>query len=132
MSKKILAIILCITMFVFMAACSTTPGGGGTPAPAPPAPGTPAATADPSDRPVRIGLVTQSQGNPFHIQLRQAAVAYAEERGIEIVVLAAESLEEQLRVMEDLAQTRPDAIAVSAFDAAAIVTAIEAAQELGV
>ena len=122
MSKKILALILSITMLVVLAAC------GGSPAAAPANPSDPAD----ADRPIRLGLVTQSQGNPFHIQLRQAAIEYAAERNIEIVVLASESLEEQLRVMEDLAQTRPDAIAVTAYDAAAIVTAMDAARELGV
>jgi len=135
MTKKILALALGILLIAAMAAC----GNGGQTQPPPTGGETPAATNDGASdataeevRPVRLGLVTQSQGNPFHIQLRQAAVAYAEERGIEIVVLASESLEEQLRVMEDLAQTRPDAIAVTAYDAAAIVTAMEAAKALGV
>ena len=136
MFKKIVALVLGITMLFTLAACggNDTANTANSAAPAQAA-ATESATPTGStsaEKPIRLGLVTQAKSNPFHIQLGDAAIAAAKEAGVEMTILASASMEEQLKVMEDLAQTKPDAIAVTSYDAKGIVPAMEAAKAMGI
>ena len=92
-----------------------------------------APTVSKEDKPVRLGLITQPLNNIFYVVLKDAAIEYAATlKGVQITVLDGKNIEDQVKVFEDFAATKPDAIGVAAIDKTAIIPAIENAKAQGI
>jgi ribose transport system substrate-binding protein len=102
-------------------------------------------TPEPSDRPaeakvlsseeVRVAIVPPGFTSPFHVAIKDGAVAEAQKRGWKVDIVAAEregDFAGQVAVVEQEVQKGVDAIAVNPIDAKAIVTAVKAANRAGI
>lgn len=128
--KKLTAIVLALCMIFALAACGSTP-----------AEKAPASTQEPSaateapaaTEPLELVIITQSWDNMFFVQMRDAALAYADTiDDVNVTVMAGADINEQLKLMEDFTTQKPDAIAVCSYDASAIVPGIETAMAAGI
>ncbi|WP_088008563.1 ribose ABC transporter substrate-binding protein RbsB [Indiicoccus explosivorum] len=80
-----------------------------------------------------IGFSISTLNNPFFVTLSEGAEAKAEELGAELeVVDAQDDAAKQVSDIEDLIQQDVDLILVNPVDSAAVVTAVEAANEAGI
>jgi ABC-type sugar transport system substrate-binding protein len=81
---------------------------------------------------IRVAIVPPGFTSPFHVAIKDGAVAEASKRGWEIDVVAAEregDFAGQVAVVEQEVRKGVDAIAINPIDAKAIVTAVRAANE---
>jgi ribose transport system substrate-binding protein len=84
---------------------------------------------------IRVAIVPPGFTSPFHVAIKDGAVAEAESRGWVVDVVAAEregDFAGQVAVVEQEILKGVDAIAVNPIDARAIITAIKTANEAGV
>ena len=75
----------------------------------------------------RIALVLKTLNNPFFLDMERGALEAAERLGVELVVQAAErelDVEKQLQIIENLIQTRIDALCVTPSGSRESVSAI--------
>ena len=132
--KKGIIITLILCMILCLCACGTaeTPANPETPAENP-AQTTGTETQAASEKPLELVIITQSWDNIFFVQMRDAALAYAEKLdNVNVTVMAGADINEQLKLMEDFTVQKPDAIAVCSYDASAIVPGIETAMAAGI
>ena len=132
--KKGIIITLILCMILCLCACGTaeTPANPETPAENP-AQTTGTETPATSEKPLELVIITQSWDNIFFVQMRDAALAYAEKLdNVNVTVMAGADINEQLKLMEDFTVQKPDAIAVCSYDASAIVPGIETAMAAGI
>lgn len=132
--KKGIIITLILCMILCLCACGTaeTPANPETPAENP-AQTTGTETPASSEKPLELVIITQSWDNIFFVQMRDAALAYAEKLdNVNVTVMAGADINEQLKLMEDFTVQKPDAIAVCSYDASAIVPGIETAMAAGI
>lgn len=81
----------------------------------------------------KIGLSISTLNNPFFVTLKEGAEAKAQELGIEITTVdAQDDPAKQTSDIEDLITQGIDVLLVNPTDSAAIVTAIESANEAGI
>ncbi len=76
---------------------------------------------------LRIALVVKTLNNPFFLDMERGALEAAERLGVELVVQAAErelDVEKQLQIIENLIQTRVDALCVTPAGSREIVSAV--------
>jgi ABC-type sugar transport system substrate-binding protein len=81
---------------------------------------------------IRVAIVPPGFTSPFHVAIRDGAIAEASGRGWEIDVVAAEregDFAGQVAVVEQEVRKGVDAIAINPIDAKAIVTAVRAANK---
>jgi ABC-type sugar transport system substrate-binding protein len=117
MKKTGLVAIGCLSIVAFLSHCSQ------------------AGTNVPPAENVRVAIVPPGFTSPFHVAIRDGAVAEARNLGWDVDVVAAEregDFAGQVAVVEQEIQKGVDAIAVNPIDARAIVTAIRAANEAGI
>ncbi|WP_099157434.1 ribose ABC transporter substrate-binding protein RbsB [Virgibacillus ndiopensis] len=82
---------------------------------------------------VKIGLSISTLNNPFFVTLRDGAEAAAKKAGYEILTSDAQNdPSTQLSDVEDLLQQDIDVLLVNPTDSAAVVTAVELANDAGV
>lgn len=132
--KKGIIITLILCMILCLCACGTaeTPVNPETPAENP-AQTTGTETPASAEKPLELVIITQSWDNIFFVQMRDAALAYAEKLdNVNVTVMAGADINEQLKLMEDFTVQKPDAIAVCSYDASAIVPGIETAMAAGI
>ena len=132
--KKGIIFTLVLCMILCLCACGTaeTPANPETPAENP-AQTTGTETPAASEKPLELVIITQSWDNIFFVQMRDAALAYAEKLdNVNVTVMAGADINEQLKLMEDFTVQKPDAIAVCSYDASAIVPGIETAMAAGI
>lgn len=132
--KKGIIITLILCMILCLCACGTaeTPANPETPAENP-AQTTGTETPASAEKPLELVIITQSWDNIFFVQMRDAALAYAEKLdNVNVTVMAGADINEQLKLMEDFTVQKPDAIAVCSYDASAIVPGIETAMAAGI
>ncbi|MCA0984256.1 ribose ABC transporter substrate-binding protein RbsB [Halobacillus yeomjeoni] len=85
------------------------------------------------DETTKIGLSISTLNNPFFVSLRDGAEAAAKEAGYEIKTVDAQNdPATQVSDIEDLLQQDIDVLLVNPTDSAAIVSAIESANQAGV
>jgi len=140
--KKIAAISLVLLLtLALLAGCTTVePGQAPTPAPEAPAPQaeepaaeTPAEVPDDTDRPILIGQSVLNLSNPFFIALSDAAKAYADQHGVEIMLNdAKDQPETQIAALENFIASGVDAIIVTAVDPEAVLPVVKRAREQGI
>jgi len=83
----------------------------------------------------RIALVMKTLNNPFFISMQKGAEEAAERLGVNLIVQAAErevDVEKQMQIIENLIQTRVDAICVAPSGSKEIIPAIAKANEAGI
>ncbi|MDQ0338716.1 ribose transport system substrate-binding protein [Caldalkalibacillus uzonensis] len=86
-----------------------------------------------SDGELIIGLSISTLNNPFFVTLKEGAEQAAEELGVRLIVVdAQDDPAKQVADVEDLVQQQVDAILVNPTDGAAIVTAIETANQASI
>jgi len=85
------------------------------------------------DDTTKVGLSISTLNNPFFVSLRDGAEAAAEEAGFEITTADAQNdAATQVSDIEDLLQQNIDVLLVNPTDSAAVVSAIESANDSGV
>ncbi len=106
--------ILILTTLCLLAGCNRAPDESGEP---------------------RVALVLKTLNNPFFIDMQRGAEEAAEKLGVRLVVQAAErelDVEKQLQIIENLIQTRVDALCVTPSGSKEIVPAIAKANQAGI
>src|ERR1044071_6529840 len=87
------------------------------------------------DGPVKIGLVTKTDSNPYFVALRDAARAEADKSGAELVALAGKfdgDNDGQVAAIENLVQQGAKTILVTPNNSTGILGAIEKARDRGI
>ncbi|MFC0045980.1 ribose ABC transporter substrate-binding protein RbsB [Metabacillus iocasae] len=81
----------------------------------------------------KIGLSVSTLNNPFFVSLKDGVVKEAKKQGMEVVVVDAQNdSAKQVNDVEDLLQQGVDALLINPTDSAAISTAVQSANSLGV
>jgi fructose transport system substrate-binding protein len=87
------------------------------------------------DEPIRIGLITKTETNPFFVKMREGAQAKAEELGVELIYAAGSfdgDNEAQVTAIENMIAAGVQGILIVPSDTTAIIPSIENAREQGV
>nr|WP_145402361.1 ribose ABC transporter substrate-binding protein RbsB [Paenibacillus xylanexedens] len=81
----------------------------------------------------KIGLSISTLNNPFFVSLKDGVVAEAQKQGIQIVVVDAQNdSAKQTNDVDDLIQQGVDALLINPADSAAISTAVQSANTVGI
>jgi ribose transport system substrate-binding protein len=82
---------------------------------------------------MKLGLSVSTLNNPFFVTLKEGAEAEAEKQGIEITAVDAQNdPAKQISDIEDLIQQGVNALIINPTDSAAVVSAIESANNAGI
>ncbi|TCT26517.1 ribose-binding protein [Melghiribacillus thermohalophilus] len=85
------------------------------------------------DGQVTVGLSVSTLNNPFFVTLKEGAESAAEEHGVELTVAdAQDDPAKQVSDIEDLIQQGVDVLVINPTDSAAVVSAIESANDAGI
>ena len=118
--RKIWTVMMAISVFL-LAACSLEP------------PEWAKSTKDMDIEDITIGLSVSTLNNPFFVALKDGVTAAAEENGMKtIVVDAQDDSATQVSGIEDLIQQGADILLINPTDSAAISTAVEYANSVGI
>lgn len=118
--RKIWTVMVAISVFL-LAACSLEP------------PEWAKSTKEMDIEDITIGLSVSTLNNPFFVSLKDGVVAAAEENGMKtIVVDAQDDSATQVSGIEDLIQQGADILLINPTDSAAISTAVEYANSVGI
>lgn len=88
-----------------------------------------------TDGPVKIGLVTKTDTNPYFVKLRDSAKARATEKGAELIALAGKfdgDNEGQVAAIENLVQQGVKGIMITPSNSTGILGALKQAKEKGI
>lgn len=86
-----------------------------------------------ADGSITIGLAVSTLNNPFFVTLKEGAEKAAQEAGVELIVVdAQDDTAKQISGVEDLIQKKVDVLLINPTDSAAIVTAVEAANQANI
>jgi ribose transport system substrate-binding protein len=126
--KKLLKMALTSSLVLaVMAGCSTSSNLENS------APEQSAGNAGETEGKLTIGLAVSTLNNPFFVTLRDGAQKAADEAGVELIVVdAQDDTAKQISDVEDLIQKQVDVLLVNPTDSAAIVTAVEAANQANI
>ncbi|WP_163527327.1 ribose ABC transporter substrate-binding protein RbsB [Halobacillus ihumii] len=126
MSKWIKSLGLLALLLIVATACSTEAPGSSSDDSSGESEGS-------DDGTIKIGLSISTLNNPFFVSLRDGAEAAAKEAGFELLTSDAQNdAATQVSDIEDLLQQNIDVLLVNPTDSAAIVSAIESANNAGV
>ncbi len=118
--KKLLPFLLSLSLLV-LGACSLQP----------PEWAKPSQETDIED--IKIGLSVSTLNNPFFVSMKDGVEAEAKEQGMDIVVVDAQNdAAKQISDVEDLIQQGVDVLLINPTDSAAISTAVQSANSLGI
>jgi fructose transport system substrate-binding protein len=107
---------------LFAAGCSTERTGGGGP-------------AGGGTGPVKIGLVTKTDTNPYFVTLRDAAKTAADQQGAQLIALAGKfdgDNEGQVAAIENLVQQGVKGILITPSNSGGIIAALQQAKSRGI
>jgi ABC-type sugar transport system substrate-binding protein len=93
-----------------------------------------AATGPKQPEDMQVVLIVKDLTNPFFVDMKDGGAAAAKKWGMQYTCLAPEkySVENQIRIMEDLIEKRVDGIVIVPIDGKGIVSGIERANEAGI
>lgn len=135
--KKILALVLALSMVLLLVACAATEDGNGNDAPPPVA--TEDANGDDAPPPAADGdltfaIIPKSAGNPYNERKASGFVAAAEGLGITAIVQYPDdtTAETQIMVINNLIAQGVDGIAVAANDPYALESTLQSARDQGI
>ncbi|WP_336883543.1 ribose ABC transporter substrate-binding protein RbsB [Priestia koreensis] len=118
--KKILVLVLSLSLLL-LGACSMEP----------PEWAKPSKKADVKD--MKIGLSVSTLNNPFFVSLKDGVIKEAKKKGIKVITVDAQNdTAKQINDVEDLLQQGVDALLINPTDSAAISTAVQSANNVGV
>ncbi|WP_283152892.1 ribose ABC transporter substrate-binding protein RbsB [Guptibacillus hwajinpoensis] len=118
--KKLLPFLLSLSLLV-LGACSLQP----------PEWAKPSQETDIED--IKIGLSVSTLNNPFFVSMKDGVEAEAKENGMDVVVVDAQNdAAKQINDVEDLIQQGVDVLLINPTDSAAISTAVQSANSLGI
>jgi ribose transport system substrate-binding protein len=118
--KKLLLLTLSLSVFL-LGACSMEPPSWAKP------------SKKEEGEKIKIGLSVSTLNNPFFVSLKNGVVKEAKKQGAEVVVVDAQNdSAKQVNDVEDLLQQGVDALLINPTDSAAISTAVQSANSLGV
>jgi fructose transport system substrate-binding protein len=106
-----------------LSACTTTKTSG------------PGSASGGDSGPVKVGLVTKTETNPYFVKLRESAKAAAEAKGGTLIALAGKfdgDNEGQVTAIENLVQQGVKGILITPSNSAGVLGAIKQAQDKGV
>jgi fructose transport system substrate-binding protein len=110
-----------IAVALLAAGCSSTQTSGGS--------------AGASSGPVKIGLVTKTDTNPYFVTLREAAKAAADQQGAQLIALAGKfdgDNEGQVAAIENLVQQGVKGILITPSNSGGIIGALKQARDKGI
>ena len=118
--KKLLVVLLSLTLLL-LSACSMEPPNWAKPAKK-------EKTAD-----IKIGLSISTLNNPFFVSLKDGVVKEAKALGMDVKVVDAQNdTAKQSNDVEDLIQQGVDVLLINPTDSAAISSAVQSANEIGI
>ena len=120
-----MAVALASTTALALGACSTTKTSG---------PGAVGSSGG-SKGPIKIGLVTKTDSNPYFVKLRESAKAEAQKNGDTLIALAGKFDGDnagQVTAIENLVQQGVKGILITPSNSAGVLGAIKKAQDAGV
>lgn len=116
--KKILPLLLSLLM---LGACSLQPPEWAKP------------SQDTNLEDIKIGLSVSTLNNPFFVSMKDGVEAEAKANGMDVVVVDAQNdAAKQINDVEDLIQQGVDVLLINPTDSAAISTAVQSANSLGI
>jgi ribose transport system substrate-binding protein len=129
MSRTNMRRVLFVALALLLSACGTGEGSSGVGAGGTEGSGTEAAAGG-SGEAGTVGLALSTLQNPFFVTLRDGAVAAGEEQGVEVLISdAQDDAQTQANDLQNFVTQGVDAIVVNPVDSAAVVPAIEAAND---
>lgn len=82
---------------------------------------------------IKIGLSVSTLNNPFFVSLKNGVVKEAEKQGMDVVIVDAQNdSAKQVNDVEDLLQQGVDVLLINPTDSAAISTAVQSANNIGI
>ena len=128
MVKKILCILLAITMAFSLAACGNTAAPAGSTQESQPTDNSAAQTKDLSE--IRIALIVQ-QSDPWYDDMELGVKQFAQDTGVDAFVLTPESSDPALQnaLMEELIAQNVDVICVNPNDPMSLTSSIQKARD---
>ena len=131
MVKKILCILLAITMAFSLAACGNTAASAGSTQESQPTDNSAAQTKDLSE--IRIALIVQ-QSDPWYDDMELGVKQFAQDTGVDAFVLTPESSDPALQnaLMEELIAQNVDVICVNPNDPMSLTSSIQKARDAGI
>lgn len=119
--KKWTLTLVSMILIVVLAGCSMEPPGWAKP------------KAAGGKEQKKIGLSISTLNNPFFVSLKDGVVAEAQKQGIQVVVVDAQNdSAKQTNDVDDLIQQGVDALLINPADSAAISTAVQSANTVGI
>jgi fructose transport system substrate-binding protein len=120
-SARLIPLVAALAAVMIAGACTTTRTSGGD--------------SGGGGGPVKIGLVTKTETNPYFVKLRESAKAAAQAKGAELIALAGKfdgDNEGQVSAIENLVQQRVKGILITPSNSAGVLGAIKEAQNQGI
>ncbi|MDP4549338.1 ribose ABC transporter substrate-binding protein RbsB [Alkalihalobacillus macyae] len=118
--KKILPLLLGLSLLM-LGACSLQPPEWAKP------------SQDTDLEDIKIGLSVSTLNNPFFVSMKDGVEAEAKANGMDVVVVDAQNdAAKQINDVEDLIQQGVDVLLINPTDSAAISTAVQSANSLGI
>ncbi|MCA0173213.1 ribose ABC transporter substrate-binding protein RbsB [Bacillus sp. RAR_GA_16] len=118
--KKLLPFLLSLSLLM-LGACSLQP----------PEWAKPSQETDIED--IKIGLSVSTLNNPFFVSMKDGVEAEAKDKGMDVVVVDAQNdAAKQISDVEDLIQQGVDVLLINPTDSAAISTAVQSANSIGI
>ncbi|KMM39487.1 ribose ABC transporter substrate-binding protein RbsB [Guptibacillus hwajinpoensis] len=118
--KKILPLLLGVSLLM-LGACSLQPPEWAKP------------SQDTDLEDIKIGLSVSTLNNPFFVSMKDGVEAEAKANGMDVVVVDAQNdAAKQINDVEDLIQQGVDVLLINPTDSAAISTAVQSANSLGI
>ncbi|HWC23933.1 MAG TPA: substrate-binding domain-containing protein [Flexivirga sp.] len=121
------SLVAASALIVAVSGCTSTPAGSGSS-------GGSGGSAG-SGGPIKIGLVTKTDSNPYFVKLRDSAKAQASKKGAKVIALAGKfdgDNDGQVAAVENLIQQGVKGILITPSNATAILNVIKKAQNAGI
>lgn len=118
--KKIFVLMMAISM-ILLGACSMQPPEWAKP------------SKKSNLKNIKIGLSVSTLNNPFFVSLKDGVLKEAKAKGMQVIVIDAQNdSAKQVNDVQDLLQQGVDALLINPTDSAAISTAVQSANDIGI
>ncbi|QST00911.1 ribose ABC transporter substrate-binding protein RbsB [Pontibacillus sp. ALD_SL1] len=119
--RKLRLLLMMSLVLIFLSACSLQPPEWAKP------------SSGSGEGDVKVGLSVSTLNNPFFVSMKEGVEQEAEAQGMEVVVVDAQNdAAKQVNDVEDLIQQGVDVLLINPTDSAAISTAVQSANSLGI
>ncbi|KGP90256.1 D-ribose transporter subunit RbsB [Pontibacillus chungwhensis BH030062] len=119
--RKLRLLLMMSLVLIFLSACSLQPPEWAKP------------SSGDGEGDVKVGLSVSTLNNPFFVSMKEGVEQEAEAQGMEVVVVDAQNdAAKQVNDVEDLIQQGVDVLLINPTDSAAISTAVQSANSLGI